>query len=81
MVSFALSAPAPMRAKLAVMKEHQSAVRRWYDKPLLALHCLTVGHAFDWTRASVVARTQRRELGSLLRPETLHQRALTSASQ
>ncbi len=36
------------------MKEHQSAVRRQDENSLLALHCLTIGHAFDWTRASVV---------------------------
>ncbi len=24
------------------------------ENSLLALHCLTTGHAFDWTRASVV---------------------------
>ncbi len=36
------------------MKENQSAVRRQDENSLLALHCLTTGHAFDWTRASVV---------------------------
>ncbi len=36
------------------MKEHQSAVRRQDENSLLALHCLTTGHAFAWTRASVV---------------------------
>ncbi len=36
------------------MKERQSAVGRQDKNSLLALHCLTTGHAFDWTRASVV---------------------------
>ncbi len=36
------------------MKEHQSTVRRQDENSLLALHSLTTGHAFDWTRASVV---------------------------
>ncbi len=36
------------------MKEHQSAVRRQDENSPLALHSLTTGHAFDWTRASVV---------------------------
>ncbi len=36
------------------MKEHQSAVRRQDENSLLALRCLTTGHRFDWTRASVV---------------------------
>ncbi len=30
------------------------AVRRQDENSLLALHSLTTGHAFDWTRASVV---------------------------
>ncbi len=36
------------------MKEHQSVVRRQSENPKLAPHCLTTGHTFDWTRASVV---------------------------
>ncbi len=36
------------------MKEHQRAVGRRDANSLLALHCLTIGHAFDQTRASVV---------------------------
>ncbi len=36
------------------MKEHKGAVRRQDENSLLALHCLTSGHAFDWDRATVV---------------------------
>ncbi len=36
----------------ARMKERQSAVRRQEENSLLAIHCPTTGHAFDWTRAS-----------------------------
>ncbi len=36
------------------MKEHRIAVRGQDGNSLLALHCLTTRHAFDWTRASVV---------------------------
>ncbi len=36
------------------MKEHKGAVRRQDENSLLALHCLTYGHAFDWDRATVV---------------------------
>ncbi len=34
------------------MKEHQSVVRRQDENSLLVLHCLTTGHAFDWTSSS-----------------------------
>ncbi len=45
------------------VKEHQSAVRRQNETSLLALHCLTTGHAFDWTRASTVGNgTTKRTL-------------------
>ncbi len=57
------------------MKEHQSAVRRQDKNSLLALHYLTTGHAFDWTRASVVGK----ELGSSLRPGKQRRRVLTRA--
>ncbi len=36
------------------MRKHQSAVRRQDGNFFLVLHCLTTGHAFDCTRASVV---------------------------
>ncbi len=36
------------------MKEHKGAVRRQDENSLLALHCLTSGHAFDWDRATVM---------------------------
>ncbi len=36
------------------IKEHQSVVRQQDENSLLALHCLTIGHAYDLTRASVV---------------------------
>ncbi len=36
------------------MKEQLCAVRRQDENSLLALHCLTTGHAFNWTRVSVV---------------------------
>ncbi len=36
------------------MKEHQRVVRQQDKNSLLALHCLTTGHAFDWIRATVV---------------------------
>ncbi len=35
------------------MKGHLSAVRRQDENSLLTMHCLTTGHAFDWTRASI----------------------------
>ncbi len=37
----------------ARVKEHKGAVRRQDENSLLALHCLTTDHAFDWDRASV----------------------------
>ncbi len=36
------------------MKEHKGAFRRQVENSLLALHCLTSGHAFDWDRATIV---------------------------
>ncbi len=36
------------------VKENKGAVRRQDDNSLLALHCLTSDHAFDWDRATVV---------------------------
>ncbi len=38
------------------VKEQKVAVRRQDEKSLLALHCLTAGHAFDQDRASVTGR-------------------------
>ncbi len=38
------------------MKEHSSLVRPQDDNSLLVLHCLTTGHAFDWTRASAFGK-------------------------
>ncbi len=34
------------------MKEHKGAARRQDENSLLALHCLTTSHAFDWDRAN-----------------------------
>ncbi len=38
------------------VKEHEGAVRRQDENSLLALHCLTTGHAFDWDRATVIGK-------------------------
>ncbi len=38
------------------VKEQTGAVRRQDENSLLALHCLTTGHAFDWDRASVIGK-------------------------
>ncbi len=38
------------------VKEHKGAVRRQDENFLLALHCLTTGHASDWDRASVIGK-------------------------
>ncbi len=38
------------------VKEHKGAVRRQDENSLLALHCLTTGHAFDWDRASIIGK-------------------------
>ncbi len=38
------------------VKEHKGAVRRQDEDYLLALHCLTTGHAFDWDRATVIGK-------------------------
>ncbi len=34
----------------------KNAVRRQDENSLLALHCLTTGHAFDWDRTSVIGK-------------------------
>ncbi len=41
------------------MKKHKGAVRRQDENSLLALRCLTTGHAFDWGRATVVGKGTR----------------------
>ncbi len=38
------------------VKDHKGAVRRQVENLLLALHCLTTGHAFDWDRASAIGK-------------------------
>ncbi len=38
------------------VKEPKDAVRRQDENSLLALHCLTTGHAFDWDIASVIGK-------------------------
>ncbi len=38
------------------VKEHKGVVRRQDKHSLLALHCLTTGHAFNWDRASVIGK-------------------------
>ncbi len=38
------------------MKGNKGAVRRQDENSLLALHCLTNNHAFDWDRATVVGK-------------------------
>ncbi len=37
-------------------KEHKGTVRRQDENSLLALHCLTTGHAFDWDRTTVFGK-------------------------
>ncbi len=39
------------------IKVYKGVVRRQDENPLLALHCLTAGHAFDWDRDTVVKNT------------------------
>ncbi len=60
------------------MKEQQCEVRRQHENFLLALHCLTTGHAFDWTRASAVEKNLTK---SLLSPGVQHQQVLSSVWQ
>ncbi len=38
------------------VKERKGAVKRRDENALLALHCLTTGHTFDWDRASVTGK-------------------------
>ncbi len=38
------------------VKEHKGVVRRQDEIYLLALHCLTTAHPFDWDRASVIGK-------------------------
>ncbi len=57
------------------MKQHQTAVRRQDGNSLLALHCLTICHAFDWTRASIVG------IGLLNRPREFIEAWKTSINQ
>ncbi len=38
------------------LKEHIGTIRQQDENSLLALHCLTTGHAFDWDGASVIGK-------------------------
>ncbi len=38
------------------MKEHKGTIRRQDENSLLALQCLTTGHAVDWDRDTVVGK-------------------------
>ncbi len=49
-------------------KEHKSAVRLQDENSLLALHCLTTGHAFDWDRASVIGKGTRKHTRDIIEP-------------
>ncbi len=44
------------------VKEHEGAVRRQDENSLLALYCLTMGHAFDWDRASIIGKISEKYL-------------------
>ncbi len=44
------------------VKEPEGAVRRQDENSLLALHCLTTGHAFDWDRAFIIGKISEKYL-------------------
>ncbi len=67
------------RQFIARMKEPQRVVRRQDDNSLLALHCLTPGRTFEWTRVSVVGNGSTKRTREFIEDEIQHRRVLTSA--
>ncbi len=51
------------------IKEHKGAHKRQDEKALLALHCLTTDHAFDWDRATMLQRQRLNTIARLSKPE------------
>ncbi len=59
------------------VKEHKGAVGRQDEISILALYCLTTGHAFDWNKPSVIKKLITKHARSFIETSTCFNQCVT----